>query len=1094
MWIVKLALSRKYTFFVMALVIMLLGVTTIQRTPKDVFPNIDIPVVSMIWTYTGITPTDMERRIVTVTERASTTTVSDLEHIESQSLPGLAVIKFYFQPGAKVEAGVAQLTSIAQTLLRILPTGTTSPFILSYSASSVPILQLALSSSSLSESQLNDAATNVIRTKLATVRGASVPTPYGGESRDVEVDLDPQALQEKGITPIEVSNALNAQNVILPTGTEKIGPTEYQILLNGSPMAVADLNSLPIKVVNGSIVTIKDVARVHMGYQVQQNVVAVNGRRSVLITVLKNGDASTIDVVQRVKAALPGIQAQLPGDLKIEPLFDQSVFVKESVSGVVREAVISATLTALMILVFLGSWRSTLTVAISIPLAILTSICVLGLIGETLNTMTLGGLALAVGILVDDATVELENIYRNLHAGKPLTQAILDSASEIAVPTFVATLSICIVFVSVVFLTGPAKFLFTPLALAVVFAMLASYLLSRTVIPVTTLLLLRKEATLFGPGGENMEGDVFWNFHRKFDKRFEEFAHKYAGMLKNAIASPKRTILMFAAGFAVSLFLLPFIGRDFFPRVDAGQLRMHIRTPAGTRIEETTRQFAQIERTIRRVIPPSELALVLQNIGLPTSGINLAFSDTTTISAADGEMLISLKDGHRPSEMYEDALRTAIKRDYPKDTVFFQPADITSQTLNFGLPAPIDVQVVGRDPKNYDIARRIASDIRKIPGSADVYVHQVLKVPSINVDVDRNQATFLGLTERDVASSLLISLSGSGQTAPNYWLDPKTGVNYQIVVQTPQYKVSSIQALENTSVNTPGNSLQIMSNLAQEHTSVSPQNITHYDVQPTYDVYVNVANRDLGGVASDVDKVLAKYKKLPRGTTVKVRGQVDSMNTSFTGLGIGILFAIVLVYLLIVVNFQNWIDPLVIVCALPGAMSGILWMLFITGTPFSVPALMGTIMCVGVATSNSILVITFADERRAEGYNAVDAAQEAGHTRLRPVLMTALAMIIGMFPMALGLGEGGEQNAPLGRAVIGGLLFATVTTLFFVPTIYTILRRNQPEDEKANREYIENYEPTVGNADQDGHASGKENVRPPMPALIFPDEAPPVAP
>ncbi len=1086
MWIVKLALTRKYTFIVMALVITLLGITTISRTPTDVFPVIDIPVVSMIWTYTGIPPQDMERRIVTVVERASTTTVSNLEHIESQSLPGVSVIKFYFQPGAKVESGVAQLTSIAQTLLRILPTGTTSPFIVSYSASSVPILQLSLSSSTLSEAQLNDAATQIIRTKLATVRGASVPTPYGGKSKNISVDLLPEMLQAKGITPIEVSNAINAQNVILPTGTAKIGAREYNVLLNGSPAAAARIGDMPIKVVNGAMVYVRDVAQVHEGFAVQGNVVTLNGRKSVLLTVLKNGDASTLDVVQRVKAALPAIQAQLPGDLKIEPLFDQSVFVKASVSGVIHEAVIAAALTSLMILVFLGSWRSTLTVAVSIPLAILTSICALGAMGLTLNTMTLGGLALAVGILVDDATVTVENIYRNFHLGKPYAKAIFDGTAEIATPTLVATLSICIVFVSVVFLTGPAKFLFTSLALAVVFAMLASYLLSRTLVPVMTYMLLGKEAELFAPGGEAKDGGWIWNFHRKFDKRFEAFGERYAELLKGMMANRKRTILGFGVAFGLSMFLFPFIGRDFFPRVDAGQIRLHLRGPSGMRVEETTRQLNRIEATVRRLIPPEELNLVLQNIGLPSSGINLAYSDTASVGAADGELLIDLKEGHRPSALYEDALRDVLRRDYPQFTVFFQPADITSQTLNFGLPAPIDVQIVGKDPKNADIARKLANDIRKVPGAVDVHVHQVLDTPAIDVDVDRERATLLGLTERDVASSLLISLSGSGQTAPNYWLDPKTGVNYQVVVQTPQYKMASIQALRNTPVNVAGGQAQILSNVTSSHRSRSAQNINHYDVQPTYDVYVTVANRDLGGVAGDVQRVVDGYKKLPKGTTLAVRGQVDSMNSSFQGLGLGIVFAIGLVYLLIVVNFQNWTDPFIIVCALPGAMAGILWMLFITGTPFSVPALMGTIMCVGVATANSILVITFANERRAEGDDALTAAQAAGHTRLRPVLMTALAMIIGMLPMALGIGEGGEQNAPLGRAVIGGLLVATFTTLFFVPTVYSTLRRKQPVDQA---EGLENIEDPFEDA-----KPANEPRRPRLPDFGIPDEAPPLAP
>lgn len=1055
MWIVKLALQRKYTFIVMSIVILILGIFTIKKTPTDIFPNIDIPVVTMIYSYNGISPADMEKRITTIAERAATTTVADIEHIESQSSPGVVVIKFFFQPGAKVEAGVAQLTSISQTLLRIMPPGTTPPLIIRYSASSVPILQLGLSSKTLPESQLSDLGTNVIRTQLATVRGASVPTPFGGKSRQIVVDLDIPQLQAKGLSPIEVSNAINAQNLILPSGTAKFGSREYDVFLNSSPDVAADLGNLPIKTVNGTTIHIRDVAQVHDGFIPQTNVVSVNGRRSALISVLKSGDASTLDVVQRVKEALPKIQATLPPELTIQPLFDQSIFVQGAISGVVREAIIAACLTAAMILLFLGSWRSTLIVAISIPLSILASIIALGFLGQTLNTMTLGGLALAVGILVDDATVTIENIHRNMHEGKPLKKAIFDGAAQIATPTFVATLSICIVFVAVVFLTGPAKFLFTPLALAVVFAMMASYVLSRTLVPVLTMLMLRKEADLYGAHGEDINGDFFWNLHRAFNKRFERFADRYGATLQNALKNRRRTILGFSAFFLSSLFLIGFIGRSFFPDVDAGQIRLHVRTPAGTRIEETTHQFARVEDTIRTIIPPKDLGMVLQNVGLP-SAVNLAFTDSATIGSADGEILLSLKEGHAPTEQYVEKLRKQLREDYPNDTFFFQPADIVSQILNFGLPAPIDVQVVGRSPKNYAVAKKLMDEIKKVPGAVDVHIHQVLDSPSINVAVDRDRAQTIGLTQRDVASSMLISLTGSGQTAPNYWLDPKNGVNYSVAVQTPQYKVDSLSSMLNTPINAPGGASQILDNVSTSSRGRTTQNINHYNVQPVYDIYVNVSGRDLGGVTTDVAKIVDKVQKeLPKGTTTNIRGQSQSMNESYVGLGIGIAFAIILVYFLMVVNFQTWVDPLVIICALPGALAGIIWTLLVTNTPFSVPALMGTIMCIGVATANSILVVTFANDRRKEGDDAFAAALAAGRTRLRPVMMTALAMIIGMLPMALGLGEGGEQNAPLGRAVIGGLMVATFTTLFFVPVIYSILRRGHVEADDPELANIE---------------------------------------
>jgi CzcA family heavy metal efflux pump len=1050
MWIVQLALRRPYTFIVMALLILLLGIVTIQRTPTDIFPVIDIPVVSVIWAYNGISPDDMEKRICTISERAATTTVANIEHIESQSLPGVTVIKFYFQPGASVDAGVAQLTSIMQTVIRVMPPGITPPLILRYSASSVPILQMSLNSKTLSEQQLFDYGLNFVRTQMATIQGASIPLPYGGKSRQIMVDLDTQALQAKGLTAQDVDNAINAQNLILPAGTAKLGEREYNVFLNSSPDAVEALNNLPIKVVNGAMVTIRDVAWVHDGFAVQTNIVNQNGHRAALLTVLKSGDASTLSVVQRIKDALPKIKQTLPAAFNMDPLFDQSLFVRAAISGVVREAVIAACLTAAMILLFLGSWRSTFIVAISIPLSILTSIVVLGFFGQTMNIMTLGGLALAVGILVDDATVTIENIHLNLEEGKSLQRAILDGAHQIATPTLVATLSICIVFVSVIFLTGPAKFLFTPLAMAVVFAMLASYLLSRTLVPVLIKLLLNQELHLYretADGSHPVEGDIIWRVYQVFNRRFMRFREGYRHLLAYALQHRPATVLLFVTFFGLSFLLIFLVGQDFFPTVDAGQFRLHVRAPAGTRIEETERLFHAVENSIKQVIPSRELAITIDNIGLPASGVNLAFSDSSTIGSADGEILVALKEEHGPTERYVETLRSTLHKQFPQLTFFFQPSDIVSQILNFGLPAPLDIQVTGRDKGNYAIAQQIAAQVRQVPGAVDVHVHQVRNTPAILVNVDRERAQELGLTQQNVASNLLISLSSSGQAAPNYWLDPKNGVSYAVAAQTPQYKLDSIDALENTPIaDSRSGQDQLLSNVATLGRSQSAQVISHYNVQPVFDIYANIQGRDLGGVSRDVQTILNRFNsKLPRGTSLALRGQVESMNSSFLGLGVGILFAIVLVYLLMVVNFQSWLDPFIIIMALPGALSGILWMLYVTQTTFSVPSLMGTIMCIGVATANSILVITFANDRRHEGDDSIQAALAAGYTRLRPVLMTALAMIIGMLPMALGLGEGGEQNAPLGRSVIGGLLMATFTTLVFVPVVYSVLRRRQPQ-------------------------------------------------
>ncbi len=1069
MWIVQLALRRPYTFVVGALLIALLGGVTIVRMATDIFPEIEQPVVAVIWTYNGISAEEMAQRIVTPSERGLTTTVNDIEHIESQSLNGVAVIKVFFHPGAKIEAAVAQITAMSSSILRIMPPGSTAPFIVRYNVSNVPILQSSVSSDSLNEQQLYDYSQNFIRTQLATVQGASVPIPYGGKPRQIMVDIDPQALYAKGLSAADVSAALNAQNLILPAGTAKLGNREVNVRLNSSTDTVAALNDLPVKQVGNATVLLKEVANVRDGSQVQTNIVRADGRRSALLTVLKSGGASTLDIVRRVKEALPRVMATVPKELKVNLLFDQSVFVRAAINGVMIEALIAACLTAAMILLFLGSWRSTLIVTISIPLSILCSIIVLNLLGQTLNVMTLGGLALAVGILVDDATVEIENIHRNLGQGTALRQAILDGAQQIAVPAFVSTLAICIVFVPVIFLTGAAKSLFTPLAMAVVFAMMASYLLSRTLVPTMVLYLLRKEARLYHADGEFVDeshglvSGFIGRIHNGFNHRFERLRERYQATLEWALAHRRAVTFGFLAFCLGSFLCLPFIGEDFFPNVDAGQFRLHVRAPAGTRLEETERLFGEVEDAIRRIVPREELELILDNIGLPSIGLNLAYSDSATIGLSDGEILVALKGKHRPTPDYVKRLRRELPQQFPALTFFFQPADIVSQILNFGLPAPIDIQIVGRDQKgNYEIARQIEQRVSRIAGAADVHLHQVVNQPELRVNVDRTRAEQVGLTQRDVAANVLTSLSSSSQTAPNYWLNPENGVNYIVAVQMPQYKMDSVAALQNTPItplNSTGAAPQLLGNLAEIEHSNALAVVNHYNVQLTYDVYANVQGRDLGGVARDIDRVIAEFTpKLPRGSTIVMRGQIESMRSSFVGLGFGLLFAILLVYFLMVVNFQSWLDPFIILMALPGALAGILWMLFVTQTTISVPSLMGAIMCVGVATANSILLVTFANDQRLLGADALTAALSAGVTRLRPVLMTALAMIIGMLPMSLGWGEGGEQNAPLGRAVIGGLLVATFATLFFVPVVYSVLRR------KAVRQVEAVLEPVAMNA------------------------------
>jgi CzcA family heavy metal efflux pump len=1052
MSIVETALRRPYTFLVMAVLIVIIGAVSVQSTPTDVFPVIDIPVASVIWAYNGASPNDMEKRIVTIAERSYTTSVNDIEHIESQSMPGVSVIKMFFQPGAKVEAAVAQLTATSQTLLKLLPPGITPPLIIQYSASSVPIIQLGVSSKTMSESQIYDYAQNVVRVQLATVRGASTPSPYGGKPRQIMVDLDQQALQAKGLTAYDVSNAISAQNLILPAGTAKMGNREYTVSLNSSPDAIDALNNLPIKQVNGAVVYVRDVAQVHDGFAVQTNVVDIDGRRSVVLTILKSGNASTLSVVDRVREVLPKIKATLPPGLNVDILSDQSFFVRASVNGVVREAVIAALLTALMILLFLGSWRSTLIVATSIPLAILCSIIVLSATGQTLNVMTLGGLALAVGILVDNAIVVIENIYRNMGLHKTLYHAIIDGAQQIAAPSLVATMAICIVFVPILFLTGAAGSLFKPLALAVVYAMIASFVLSRTYVPVMCKLLLGKEAHLHTQGhhGAPHGGDIVWRIHQVFNRYFDMFLNWYRRRLYAALHHRAAILALYGLIFVGSACLLPFIGQDFFPSVDAGQFRLHVRAPAGTRIERTERVFSQVEGAIRNTIPASQLDLILDNIGLPVGGVNFAYNTTGSIGPSDGEILVTLKEGHGPTADFIEQLRSKLPKQFPQLTFFFQPADITSQILNFGLPAPIDIQVTGNSTDNYGIAEQIAAHVRQIRGAADVHVHQVVDMPELRVNIDREKAESFGLTQKDIANNLLISLSSSGQAFPNFWLDPKNGVSYLVAVQTPQYQINSVDTLKDTPVQTGGSHTpQLLSNLASLQRRKTAEVINHYNVQPTFDVYLNVQDRDLGGVASDINRVLKQMEPhLPKGTSLVMRGQVESMTTSFTGLGMGLLFSIIFIYLLLVVNYQSLVDPLIIITALPGALCGIVWMLFVTHTVFSVPALMGAIMCIGVSTANSILVVTFANDRRVEGDSALTAAMAAGCTRLRPVLMTAAAMVLGMLPMALGLGEGGEQNAPLGRAVIGGLLLATASTLLFVPVIYSLLRRKEPQPEE----------------------------------------------
>jgi multidrug efflux pump subunit AcrB len=1055
MWIVNLALKRPYTFIVMAIMIVLATPFALMSMATDVLPNINIPVISIIWSYTGMSAKDVANRITSVNERGLTTTVSNIEHIESQSLPGIAVIKLFLQPGASLQTAIAQTVASEQAQLKQMPPGATPPLVISYSASSIPVIQLGLSSKLMSEQALADVALNFLRPQLITIPGAQVPYPYGGKSRVISVDIDTRALIAKGLTPTDIVNAVNTQNLILPTGTAKMGPTEYRVDTNASPDTIAGLNRIPVQTVNGATTYLGDVAHVRDGYTPQTNVVRQDGTRGVLISILKSGDASTLQVVGDLKALLPKVRETLPADLVIKPLFDQSIFVSAAVQGVVREALIAAALTAAMILLFLGNWRSTVIIAISIPLSILASLLTLYALGETINIMTLGGLALAVGILVDDATVTIENIERHLHLGANLHDGILEGAGEIAVPALVSTICICIVFVPMFFLTGVARFLFVPLAEAVVFAMIASYILSRTLVPTLAMLLFKHGGPDVGHMHTGPARSPFARIHERFNHGFERVRANYIALLSLLLARRRLFGSAFLGFCLASLLLVPFLGRDFFPSVDAGNIRLHMRAPTGYRIEETARLADEVERTIREVVPPDQLETIVDNLGLPYSGINLSYSNAGTMGTLDGEIQIALKADHDPSHIYIDKLRELLPQRFPGVEFFFQPADIITQILNFGQPAAIDVQVVGADlGKDMTLASQLLKQVRQMPGAVDAHIQQRNDEPALMLAMDRTRMQQLSLSPQNVAQDVLIALSGSSQTSPAFWVSPLNGVEYPVTVQTPQYREASVNEVMGTPVSVrPNAPLQLVSNLVQLQPHVGPALVTHYNIRPVIDVLVSVEGSDLGTVGSRIDGLIKTAQaSAPRGTTITMRGQIGTMRSSYIGLGVGIAMAIVLVYLLIVVNFQSWADPLIIISALPAALAGIAWILFITGTHLSVPALTGAIMTVGVATANSILVVAFARQRLTDGATPLAAALEAGATRIRPVLMTAFAMMIGMVPMALGLGEGAEQNAPLGRAVIGGLLFATVSTLLFVPLMFATVHGRLARRAEAKRE------------------------------------------
>jgi multidrug efflux pump subunit AcrB len=1056
--LVRIALRRPYTFVVLALVILIIGPLAALRTPVDIFPDIRIPVVAIVWQYTGLMPEQMAGRITTQSQRALTTTVNDIEHIEATSYNGLGIIKVFFQPGADIRLANAQITAISQTQLKQMPPSTTPPLILNYNASTVPIIQLALSGSGLSEQTLADLGFTTVRTPLVTVPGAAIPLPYGGKTRQVQIDLDVQAMQARGLSGQDVANALAAQNLITPAGTEKIGSFEYAIMLNNAPSVISELGDLPIKAVNGAVVYIHDVAHVRDGNPPQTNIVHVEGNRSVLMVVLKNGTVSTLAIIDGIKQKLAEIKDILPSNLKIAQIGDQSVFIKAAVSGVVREGIIAAALTSLMILIFLGSWRSTLIIATSIPLSVLGSLATLSALGETLNIMTLGGLALAVGILVDDATVTIENINYHLEQGKAVETAILDGAAQIVTPAFVSLLCICIVFVPMFFLPGVARFLFVPMAEAVMAAMICSFILSRTLVPTMANYLLRAHAPhtdmhgLDGPLPPSRNPLV--RMQRAFERGFERFRLGYRELLMLAMRRRLAFVTCFFAVVIGSFALTPFLGRDFFPTVDAGTILMHARVRVGTRIEETAQQFAEIQKAIRQIIPRQELATLVDNVGAPASGINMTYNNSGTIGTQDGDVQIKLNEDHRPTADYVRQLREELPARFPGVTFSFLPADIISQILNFGAPAPIDLQVRGPDLNaDYNYAQNLLRRLRHVPGLADARIQQALNGPAFDVDVDRTRAQYVGINERDVTNSMVVNLAGSGQVAPTYWLNPENGVNYAIVMQTPQYQIDSLSALQNLAITAAGAPPQTLSAIADITRVSVPAVYSQYNIMPMVQIYGTTQDRDLGAVAADVQKVVADAAPdAPKGVQTALLGQVRTMNSAFAGLLFGLLGAIVLIYLLIVVNFQSWGDPFVIITALPAALAGIVWTLFSTHTTLSVPALTGAIMCMGVATANSVLVVSFAREQLEKGAEPVAAAIEAGFVRFRPVLMTALAMIIGMAPMALGLGEGGEQNAPLGRAVVGGLIWATAATLLFVPVVFSMLHERGRATAPANGE------------------------------------------
>jgi multidrug efflux pump subunit AcrB len=1056
MWIVRLALRRPYTFVVASLLLLLLTPFILLRTPTDIFPAINIPVVSIIWQYTGLSARDIEQRLNYSEERALTTTVNNIQHIESTAYDGVGVIKVFFQRGVSPEAGVAQITAVSQTILKQLPPGTTPPLVIEYNASTVPILQYGISSKTLSEEQIYDVALNTIRVGLISVPGVGIPLPYGGKVRVVSVDLDPKALEAQNLSEQDVVNALSSQNLVFPSGTAKVGANEYPVDLNTSPSRINRLNNLPIKTVGGAVIRVQDVAQVRDGFMPQANIVRQDGVRSTLISILKHGDASTLQVVAGIKDAMAKVMNTVTEKLEVKTFADQSIFVKSAITGVVREGVIAASLTAIMLLLFLGSWRSTVIVAISIPLSVLSSLAILSALGETINLMTLGGLALAVGILVDDATVEIENCHRQMALGKPAIQAILDSAQEIALPAFVSTLCICIVFVPMFFLSGVARYLFLPLAEAVVFAMLASYGLTRTLVP-TLLMWFYQHLQYHGHGADPSTVKPwlrpFVMLGNGFEQSFDHFRERYRSLLGWVLARRLAFAGTFLACCAASLLLIPVLGQDFFPSVDAGIFRLHVRAHTGTRIEETAVLIDHVEAAIRREIPARELQGIIDNIGLPASQMNLSYSDSGVSGTADGDIMVSLHEKHRPTPEYVRSLRLSLNRDFPGVTFYFLPADIVSQTLNFGLPAPIDVQVLGRDlTDNHRIADEIADKIRHVCGALDVRVQQPSDLPRFEFAIDRTKASELGLAEQDVANSVLLNLNGSTQVAPNFWLDSYVGVQYLLNVRVPEYRMTSLADLNSMPVTAgqPGlGNEQLLANLAGFSRTNSQPIYSHYNLVPVVDVFGGVGNRDLGGVLKDIDPIIAQAQKsLPRGSTIMMRGQAETMRSSFLGLSVGLVMAIVFIYFLLVVNFQSWLDPFIILTALTGALAGVIWGLYLTATTLSVPAMMGAIMCLGVATANSVLVVTFAREHLQEGMTPLNAAWEAGVGRLRPVLMTAMAMIIGMVPMALGLGDGGEQNAPLGRAVIGGLVLATATTLFFVPVVFSALHRKTPVQTK----------------------------------------------